>query len=206
YIKHKYNENESQYDIFEDQQKFENSWSDLNNEENEENTFSIQFTEEENRSTNYSQDTFVNPNVFINFEIILLILLISLSHFSIIFVWIFGFLLLWRMKFIIRKLKLTNRDYVIEMNPFEIMFSQSTINNIFQMGNDIENTIKDLIDKAIKRGLNITKIPVKIQQITDLNIEWKLEGLYKIVHNNNFKNIIVSKFARNERIIEEDEY
>ncbi|CAG8720093.1 22927_t:CDS:1 [Cetraspora pellucida] len=140
------------------------------------------------------------------------------------------------MKFVIQKLKLADGDYVIEKNSFEIMFSQCTINNIFQMGNDIKNTIEDLVNnkikvedfpiiqvciindmffssdnqrlymfqEAIRRGLNITKIPVKIRRITDLNIKWKLKGLYKIIQNNNFKNIIVSKYAKNGRVIEKN--
>ncbi|CAG8815659.1 17853_t:CDS:1 [Cetraspora pellucida] len=198
----------------------------------------LQLIEEKNQSTNSYQNTFIDLNESINLEITLLILLISLSIFSIIFVWVFGILLFWRMKFIIRKLKLANDDYITKINPFEIMFSQRQINNIFQMGNDIENTIKDLVNgkikvedfpiiqvciindiffssdnrrlytfqEAIRRGLNINKIPVKIRQVTDLNIKWKIEGLYKIVHHNDFKNIIISPFAKNGRVIDKKGY
>ena len=118
------------------------------------------------------------------------------------------------------------------------MFSQATINNIFQIGNDLENTINDLVDgkvkiedflmiqvciidnifyssdnrrlycfqQAIQRGLDIKKILVKVRQVSDLNIKWKLEGSYKIIRNNNFKNIIVSPYARNGRVIDSEGY
>ncbi|CAG8806385.1 2528_t:CDS:1 [Cetraspora pellucida] len=217
-----YNENQSIYSI--------NS--------NKKSESSLQLIEEKNQSTNSYQNSFINLNEPINLEITLVILLISLSFFSIIFVWIFGILLLWRMKFIIRKLKLADDDYITEINPFEIMFTQRQINNIFQMGNDIENTIENLVNgktkiedflviqvciindiffssdnqrlytfqEAIRKGLNINKIPVKIRQITDLNIKWKLEGSYKIVRHNNFKNIIISPFAKNGRIIDKKGY
>ena len=48
------------------------------------------------------------------------------------------------------KLQLAEGDYIKEVNPFEIMFSQATINNIFQIGNDIENTIDELINNKIR--------------------------------------------------------
>ncbi|CAG8726660.1 15343_t:CDS:2 [Cetraspora pellucida] len=126
-------------------------------------------------------------------------------------------------------------DYIKKIDPFKIMFSQRNINTIFQIGNDIENTINDLVNskikiedfpmiqvciindifyssdnrrlyvfqEAIRRGLNINKISVKVKRISDMNINWKLEGSYKIVRNNNFKNVIVSPYARNGRVIDE---
>ncbi|CAG8817094.1 8372_t:CDS:1, partial [Racocetra fulgida] len=44
----------------------------------------------------------------------------------------------------------------------------------------------------------------RIRRATDLNIKWKLEGSYKIVRNENFKDIIVSKYARNGRVIDKE--
>jgi hypothetical protein len=106
------------------------------------------------------------------------------------------------------------------------------------MGNDIENTVDELVNsklkiqdfpmiqvciideifyssdnrrlycfqEAIKKGLNVKKIPVKVKRVSDLNIEWKLEGSYKIVRNSNFKDIIVSPYARNGRVVDEAGY
>ena len=48
------------------------------------------------------------------------------------------------------KLQLAEGDYIKEVNPFEIMFSQATINNIFQIGNDIENTINDFVNSKVR--------------------------------------------------------
>src|SRR5207244_13049018 len=133
--------------------------------------------------------------------ILLLLILIS-SLFSIILVWLFGFALLYRVRFLLIKLQLAEGDYIKEVNPFEIMFSQSTINNMFQIGNDIENTIDDLVNSKVKiedflmiqvciiddifyssdnrrlyifqeaicQELNIKKIPVKVRQVSDINI------------------------------------
>jgi hypothetical protein len=62
----------------------------------------------------------------------------------------FGALLLYRAYLIYPKILLAEGDYIKEVNPFDIMFSQSTINNIFQMDNDIENTIDDLVNSIVK--------------------------------------------------------
>jgi hypothetical protein len=40
-------------------------------------------------------------------------------------------------KNIVAEKEIVEGDYITEMNPFEIMFSQAMINNIFQMGNRI---------------------------------------------------------------------
>ncbi|CAG8796446.1 9255_t:CDS:2, partial [Dentiscutata erythropus] len=60
------------------------------------------------------------------------------------------------------------------------------------------------IKEAIKRELKLEKIPVLIRKVTDTNIQYKLEGAYKIVKNKDFNNIVVSSYARNERVIEGD--
>ncbi|CAG8837160.1 7021_t:CDS:1, partial [Racocetra persica] len=169
-------------------------------------------TVEENRSNDSSQDTLVESSVNYQIELILLILVIILAPFSFIFVWILGGLLLLRTKILILKLRLADEDYTMMINPFEILFSQSTINSSFRNGGDIEKTIIELVNgsiriedfphiqvciiddmifssnnrrlyifqEAIRRGLKVDKIPVRVRRSTDLNIKWKLEGSYKI--------------------------
>ncbi|CAG8564780.1 13565_t:CDS:2 [Cetraspora pellucida] len=58
--------------------------------------------------------------------------------------------------------------------------------------------------EAIKRGLEIKKIPVLVRRFTDTNMKWKLEGSYKIIQNKNFNNINISDKAANGRVIDED--
>ncbi|CAG8807004.1 10972_t:CDS:2, partial [Racocetra persica] len=61
-----------------------------------------------------------------------------------------------------------------------------------------------VFQEAIRRGLKVDKIPVRIRRTADLNIKWKLEGSYKIVRNDNFKDIIISQYARNGRVIDKE--
>ncbi|CAG8826604.1 4511_t:CDS:2, partial [Racocetra persica] len=135
-------------------------------------------TVEENRSTDSSQNTLIETSIL-------------------------GGLLLLRIKIFILKLRLANGDYTTMMNPFEILFSQSTINSSFRNGGNIEETINDLVNgdvkvedfpyiqvciiddlifssdnrrlymfqEAIRRGLKVDKIPVRVQRSTDLNIK-----------------------------------
>ena len=83
-------------------------------------------------------------------ELVLLILIPCVALFSRVLMWIPFILLLWRVKFLLVKVQLADGDYIEDLDPFEINFSQASINNVFQMGNDIENTIEDLVDKKIK--------------------------------------------------------
>ncbi|CAG8799509.1 21891_t:CDS:2 [Cetraspora pellucida] len=141
-------------------------------------------------------------------------------------------------QFLLIKLQLAEEDIIKYIDPFQICYSQRQINNTFQIGNDIENTINDLVNnkikienfpiiqiciiddifyssdnrrlycfkEAIRRGLNIKKIPVNIKRISDLNINWKMKGNYKIVKHNDYRNIIVSPFAKNGRVIDKKGY
>ncbi|CAG8617834.1 25099_t:CDS:2 [Racocetra persica] len=206
-------------------------------EENSSNSNSNQ-TVEENRSNDSSQDTLVKSNIKYQIELTLLILMIILAPFSFIFVWILGGLLLLRIKIFILKLRLADGDYTTTMNPFKILFSQSTINSSFRNSRNIEETIIELVNdsiriedfphiqvciiddmifssdnrrlyvfqEAIRRGLKVDKIPIRVRRSTDLNIKWKMEGSYKIVQNDNFKDIIVSQYARNGRVIDKEEF
>ena len=98
-------------------------------------------------------------------ELVLLILIPCIALFSRVLMWIPFALLLWRVKFLLIKVRLADGDYIEDLDPFEINFSQASINNVFQMGNDIENTIEDLVDKKIK----IEDFPyIRVCQIDDM--------------------------------------
>ncbi|CAG8820518.1 24251_t:CDS:2, partial [Dentiscutata erythropus] len=56
--------------------------------------------------------------------------------------------------------------------------------------------------KAIKRGLGVNRIPVRIRRVSDINIVWKMEGAYQVVRNTNFKEVVVSPSLRNGRVID----
>ncbi|CAG8823201.1 6576_t:CDS:2, partial [Dentiscutata erythropus] len=54
--------------------------------------------------------------------------------------------------------------------------------------------------EAIKRGLDVDRIPVRIRRVSDINIGWKMEGAYRVVRNTNFKEVVVSPSSRNGRV------
>ncbi|CAG8754859.1 7049_t:CDS:2, partial [Dentiscutata erythropus] len=115
----------------------------------------------------------------------------------------FEFLLLW--------LNLSEGDVVTFVDPCLVHYSQASISNVFQTGNDLDNTIQDLLDgkvrmedfplinvclmedvfyssdnrrlycfkEVIKRGLDVNRIPVRIRRMSDINIGWKMEGVYQ---------------------------
>jgi hypothetical protein len=206
-------------------------------EEDDESTLSTSNKEDED-STSLLQVDNENPSNEYLFELILFILIPILAFFSLVLIVICFALLLYRVKFLLVKLKLANRDYITELDPFQICFSQANISPYFQNGDSLENTIKELVknklriedipiihvciindiyyssdnrrlycfQEAIKKGLQVKKIPVKIRRVSDCNIIWKLEGSYKIVRNNNFKKIVVSPFAKNSRVIDNNGY
>ncbi|CAG8437647.1 14390_t:CDS:2 [Dentiscutata heterogama] len=90
------------------------------------------------------------------------------------------------------------------------------------MGNDLDNTIQDLVDgkvriedfplinvcliedifyssdnrrlycfkEAIKRGLDVDRIPVIIRRVSDVNIEWKMEGAQRKLSQNEVQLIL----------------
>src|SRR5207237_10576386 len=90
-------------------------------------------------------------NLVNNFKYLLeLILFVLIPITPFILCLFFDILLFYRVYLIYPKLLLSEADYITKLNPFEIMFSQSTINNIFQMGNCIDNTINDLVDGKVK--------------------------------------------------------
>ncbi|CAG8754701.1 5860_t:CDS:2, partial [Dentiscutata erythropus] len=60
--------------------------------------------------------------------------------------------------------------------------------------------------KAIKRGLDVDRIPVRIRRVSDINIGWKMEGAYRVVWNTNFKEVVVSPLSRNGRVADGEGY
>ena len=92
--------------------------------------------------------------------------------------------------------ELVNSKVRIEDFP---MIQVCIIDDIFYSS---DNRRLYVFQEAIRKGLNIKKIPVKVRRVSDINIRWKLEGSYKIVKNDNFKNIVVSPYARNGRVID----
>jgi hypothetical protein len=237
YVDNNYQHEEIEYE--EVQQNFELSdeWSGYSQTEagpswtSENSTWSTNDQEQISKPSAEQEELSSSSNKYI-FELVLLVLVLFTP--LLIFRLFFGALLLYRAYLIYPKLLLSEGDYVREMNPFEIMFSQSTISPWFQEYGELEDTIKGLVDgivkikdikiiqvciiddifyssdnrrlycfqEAIKRGLNIKKIPVKIRRVSEINIEWKWEGSYKIVRNNNFKNITVTPYARNGRAVD----
>jgi hypothetical protein len=245
---------EQEFDEVQNNFEPENNWDNCEQEEagpswNEEPTWSINDQEitsqpsiEQEEPSSSSSTLTENKNSVNNFKYILELVLFVLVLFTSFLPLrlLFGALLLYRTYLIYPKLLLAEGDYIKYINPFEIMFSQSTISSTFGPPEyyDIENTIDELVNgklkiedirkiqvciiddiyyssdnrrlycfqEAIKRGLKVEKIPVKIRRVSDLNIDWKLEGSYKIVRNNNFKNIIVSPHARNGRVVDKNGY
>jgi hypothetical protein len=246
-----------EYENWDDIQQENNNISNWDNEDvdrswstNEKEISSLSSIERDNQqsfikqssSSKNSTETLTENKKSVNnkylLELILLILTVITSLLFPVLCFVFSTLLLYRVYIIYPKLLLCEGDYIKEINPFVIQFSQSTICSYFQIGGELEDTIDELINgkariedfpmiqvciiddifyssdnrrlycfqESIRRGLKVEKIPVKIRRVSDLNIDWKLEGSYKIIRNNNFKNIIISPYARNGRVVDEKGY
>ncbi|CAG8820414.1 27082_t:CDS:2, partial [Dentiscutata erythropus] len=53
-------------------------------------------------------------------------------------------------EFLLLRLNLSDGDVVTFVDPRLVHYSQASISNVFQMGNDLENTIRDLLDGKVR--------------------------------------------------------
>ena len=126
----------------------QSSWSVVDNEVSNEEP-SIPITEQENRLEKESltkKEEFVSEN-FIT-ELVLLTILVLIPIFALhILIFI---LVLYKIKNYLINLRANKKLLYIEIDPFEIYFSQSMISNIFRNRWSLEDTIVELVEEKIK--------------------------------------------------------
>jgi hypothetical protein len=124
------------------------TWSNSNQEISSQLAFEQEYQSLVQVESSSSQTTLTNNEKLVNnfnVELILLAILILLTPFY--FRLFFFVLFLYKIKNTLLKLKLAEqKNILIELNPFEILFSQANINDEFRSGKKVEDTIKELVE------------------------------------------------------------